>query len=276
MSSDPFELLGLERTSATEADVRKAYAQRLKVTRPEDDREGFIALRAAFELARQEARWREQYPDDAAQEDEQDGGDESHSGRRADDATESLADTPPTEDTLSVHTHPASLDERIDEAMEQLIQALTAPWGPPRTTDLAALLDAQGLDSIDEYQALRWRVRLMLCEATGYYRQHEKVQIPDWLTLRVLNELENHFNWIRQPSIHPQERRQNAWLRSVHETLDWNEMPQEVRKQRELDKLLGRTPENPRGTSDGSNTWLFIGASILVFVVFRALTGWGR
>jgi len=67
MSSDPFELLGLNPRTATDADVRRAYAERLKVTRPEDDRAGFVALRQAFEQARERVRWR---GDDFEDEDE--------------------------------------------------------------------------------------------------------------------------------------------------------------------------------------------------------------
>ncbi len=74
MSSDPFVLLGLDRATATHADVRQAYAQRLKVTRPEEDRAGFMALRSAFERARNEVRWREEYGEDGdTDEDENDG-----------------------------------------------------------------------------------------------------------------------------------------------------------------------------------------------------------
>lgn len=69
-SSDPFEILGLERKGATEADIKRAYAKKLKTTRPDDDREGFMALREALEQAKNELRWAE-YDDDAyADEDE--------------------------------------------------------------------------------------------------------------------------------------------------------------------------------------------------------------
>jgi len=70
MSSDPFKLLGLDRKTATDADVRRAYAERLKITRPEDDRDGFMALRTAFEQARNQVRWRDQYGDDDDDEEE--------------------------------------------------------------------------------------------------------------------------------------------------------------------------------------------------------------
>jgi len=54
--TDPFKLLGLDRATATEADVKRAYAKKLKETRPEEDRDGFMALRQAFTLARRIAK----------------------------------------------------------------------------------------------------------------------------------------------------------------------------------------------------------------------------
>ncbi len=54
--TDPFKLLGLKRATATEAEVKAAYAALLKTTRPEDDRDAFLALRAAFTNARAVAK----------------------------------------------------------------------------------------------------------------------------------------------------------------------------------------------------------------------------
>ena len=50
-SGDPFAVLGLSRDADARA-VKRAYAARLKATRPDEDPEGFVALRAAFERAR--------------------------------------------------------------------------------------------------------------------------------------------------------------------------------------------------------------------------------
>lgn len=56
-STDRFRALGLSRASATEADVKAAYAWLLKVTRPEDDGAAFMALRQVFDTARAAVRY---------------------------------------------------------------------------------------------------------------------------------------------------------------------------------------------------------------------------
>lgn len=56
MTRSIWRTLGVKKTSDG-ATIRRAYAQRLKAVNPEDDPEGFKALRAAYEQAMQMSRW---------------------------------------------------------------------------------------------------------------------------------------------------------------------------------------------------------------------------
>ncbi|MAP95262.1 MAG: hypothetical protein CMK07_09965 [Ponticaulis sp.] len=60
-SEDPFTLLELSRDTATVSDVKRSYARRLKTTRPDDDPQGFMALRSAMDAALAHIKWRDRY-----------------------------------------------------------------------------------------------------------------------------------------------------------------------------------------------------------------------
>lgn len=72
MSSDPFVFFGLDRKTATAVDVKRAYAAKLKTTRPDEDPAGFMALRASMEGALNQIKWRDQYPQDEPDDDDED------------------------------------------------------------------------------------------------------------------------------------------------------------------------------------------------------------
>ncbi|HEY0955458.1 MAG TPA: hypothetical protein VGE36_11915 [Roseateles sp.] len=65
MWEEDWARLGIEATTELGA-IKKAYALKLKLTRPDDDAEAYQALRAAYERAQQWAKWQRENPDDEA------------------------------------------------------------------------------------------------------------------------------------------------------------------------------------------------------------------
>lgn len=312
MSSDPFDLLELDRATATDADVRRAYAAKLKVTRPEDDRAAFMALRAAFERARDEVRWRDedaayQYED----EDEQDhsppdeyGQSSAETGRPPAERIEAPApdapagmepapaipaqtpdydaqDVPYDEDDAPPSEAELDFDRRLDIVFERLVDLLTAGAFGASQKDVLRIIDDADVAGIEEYQAMQWRVRDFLCDRTGFNTEGQALRVPDWLTLDVFDALDGYYGWTRQPVMNGWVRRLNDWLVRVRRELAMAAMPPAERKQ----ALLAETKADLFGTKDGDRAggssggggtiWLWIGAGILISQLVRFFAGMG-
>lgn len=275
MSSDPFDLLGLDHATATEADVRRAYAERLKATRPEDDRAGFMALRAAFEHARESVRWREQYREDDPYKDyveeDTDSAGAAPDPAPADDGGD-LTFAPDPEPEPDYAPEPKETDEqafeaRLDRAMDRLVDLLTTTGFEPDLNALRACLDEDDVAGIDEFQTLQWRVRQLLCDRTGYNLEPQEIRRPLWLTLDVFDALDQHFGWTRQATTHPYVRRLNDWLDRVRTDIAWYAAPQEARKQALLKDIKAAD-----SAERGSLAWLGVAGGIIGYALYQFFT----
>ncbi|MBU4166226.1 MAG: hypothetical protein KJ833_09850 [Alphaproteobacteria bacterium] len=271
MSSDPFDLLGLDRASATEADVRRAYAERLKTTRPEDDRAGFMALRAAFEQARENVRWRTEYGEDDPYEDyEEEGAGAAEAAPAPAGDSDELTFAPepePDDEPGPQDTDEQTFETRIDRAMDRLVDLLTATGFEPDLKHLKACLDDNDVAGIDEFQTLQWRVRQLLCDRTGYNLDPQEIRRPVWLTLEVFDTLDQHFGWTHQPTTNPFLRRLNDWLSRVRTDIAWYAAPQEARKQALLKDMKSADKEER-----GSMAWLGAAGGIIGYALFQFFT----
>ena len=279
MSSDPFVLLGLNRKTATDADVRRAYAQRLKQTRPEEDRDGFMALRAAFERARQEVRWRDEYRDEDNEDEDWDEG-------RADDAADFVEEAPLPEPAASrePQDEPDELEQPSyppDRAMDALVDTLTgSPFGVSRDR-VMAIVEADEVGGIEEFQNLQWRVRSFLCDRSGFNLDTPELRRPDWLSLDVFDALDGYFGWTRQPASQEWVRRQNDWMVRLRKRIIWEAMPEKERASLRSSAMerSGAIPDSPNAGKSrystenegesGSLRWLFAGVGIIIYAIVQ-------
>lgn len=131
-SSDPFQYFDLDRKTASPSDVKRAYAKRLKVTRPEDDPAAFMTLRSMLEAALNQIKWRDEYASDEEDfEDEEDDWDEEDEGEQ------DVSGIPPflSRDTEDTHDENAPPSEEGAEQSEtpdpSSIESFQEPDGNP-------------------------------------------------------------------------------------------------------------------------------------------------
>lgn len=305
MSSDPFDVLGLNWRTATDADVRRAYAAKLKVTRPEDDRAGFMALRQAFERAREQVRWRSE--DDADEEQDHSPPDEQGQSTAHLIDTETVEAAAPTlpaaeaepevvflgtdmpaemiqvalvqddepdedEDDYSYEASPeeAAFEERVSQTMNALVDVLTGSPFAASPKQVIAVVDRDEVGGIEEYQALQWQVRQLLCDRTGFHLEPPQQRLPDWLTLKVFDALDEYYGWTRQPTTNGYVRKMNDWLVGVRRAMAEPGKTQEDHRREALAELNGGPDQ-----SKGSAIWLWVGAGILISQVVRVLAQMG-
>ncbi|MFG6416001.1 hypothetical protein ACG02S_19065 [Roseateles sp. DC23W] len=169
MWEQDWALLGIEPTTELAA-IKKAYALKLKVTRPDDDAEAYQALRAAYERVQQWAKWQ---CENAA------------SPQPGDEPAVPAPPAPPSvcranETTPAADTEPAVQPLDLIDALELRWRrdgeaALVQAWG-----DVRHVLDQQPLSRQAEFSAAfaQWALSLP--------------SLPDAL----LKALDAHFGWL--------------------------------------------------------------------------------
>lgn len=186
MWEQDWALLGIEPTTELGA-IKKAYALKLKVTRPDDDAEAYQALRAAYERAQQWAKWERQEASEHEKE---------HPDEPAAPLPEPVeVQTPPPAVTPAPATSkPVSITQREEPQPAQprveprtLIDELASCW---QRRGSAALLQAWATvrHQLDQQPLSR---QAEFSEAFAQWALSQP-QLPDAL----LKALDQHFGWL--------------------------------------------------------------------------------
>jgi len=200
VSSDPFEVLGLDAKTATEVDVKRAYAAKLKTTRPDDDPEGFIRLREALEQARNRVRWRDEYGDD---DDEYDYDDDAEDAIKDDSVYDDLMRSWVSNDPNGLVIQAAS--KWLSNGGEGSGDAIAAWTG---------FMDDPALTGVDEFTGFAHCVRCGLAGVSGYYGSGEddKPARPDWLSDELIVLFHQRFGWHGSKETDAYAANLNNWL----------------------------------------------------------------
>ncbi len=280
-----FEILGLDAPPVDRKAVKRAYSKMLKVTRPEDDPAGFMALRDAHDQALNILRWQ---AEDAAYEAQQV---ETPPAAQPDIQNTALETDAASSLTYSdmLPEGPSTLEPESDTSYAigptpnfdapVTIFEPPAPKTPPLIADLNALLDdpkhyndreqwnilfrkARQLD-IDDYVDFEDLLMEHILRFHGYYEDHPLHDTPEKMRQRfspsIAASLFKTMNW-DQVSKHGYHRAQQ---------IDWLERRMSLRK-RGVDPV-----PVPTSDSGGSgNVWLWlIGAFILLKIVQALANG---
>jgi hypothetical protein len=143
-SSEAFAFFGLDAGTASLAEVKRAYATRLKVTRPEDDPKAFMELRAALETALSHVNWRETYGSYEYEDDDENEDDVAETAGNAAAETETDHEAAYAAE-LAARREAASEVDRDDQPVDRRVDrhpSLTERT-PPQPAVLGPLLPVQ-------------------------------------------------------------------------------------------------------------------------------------
>jgi len=248
MFIDAFSTLGIsDGKDVTEREIKRAYATKLKLININGDRDSFIALRQAFEQARDQVNRREYFreitsPDEAHIAEDIDALAlknvpvpkerpvpatlEAHALRAIEDDIETLLieniePHAPREAALA-RTASIAIEAPALRAMNAVETLIAEPSKWQRIDSWLAILDGELLQTIDDIQEFETRMRTYVCEQSGFGERQRPLAKP-WMMPRLLDLLDERFGWTRNRGSNYWERQQLDWL---HALIDPETAPQ--------------------------------------------------
>jgi len=231
-----WSILGLEEPTDDLKVIKRAYAKKLKVTRPEDNPKDFMALREALEVAKSYASGRS---DNIMFVNTNSFNIQTPPAQTSNDRPTVQIKSQPDDNQIELINHPADEDIQhlIDEEerkteipipsiMDEMMALMNDPFGRADVKQWKKLFNDSRLDSIDDANDFEDGFRNYLLDRFGYYSGDETQknikQNPRILSAKVGNYIFNQIGW-RESSLRPHYvQDQITWLREDMDVINRN------------------------------------------------------
>ena len=278
-----FEVLGLDAPPTDRKAVKRAYSKMLKVTRPEDDPEGFMRLRDAHDYALDIVKWQ---AEESAHASQQITVDTVYTDEQPATSIEAKTEAEPSltyGDMLPPNkTEPAEAESESSYSIGPTpnldapvtLQEFVAP--PPLLDDLDKLLSdaklyndreqwnilfrqARQLD-IDDYVDFEQSLLDRILRFHGYFEDHPNHNTPERMPQKfspsITASLFKTMNWDKVSKM--------GYMRGLQ--IDWLERRMAIRR-RGVDPV----PVPQTETSGGGNVWMWIFGAFILLQIIRHL-----
>ncbi|WP_026940936.1 hypothetical protein [Hellea balneolensis] len=261
---DYWEVLGLDEPPADLKSAKRAYAAQLKVTRPDDDPEGFMLLRDALEIAKQDMYHKlhnaelEKEAQTAQNQTVQDDVSEFlHEDQRPENSNEVIKlEAAPTE--AKQLEYPRFYPEIQEILNDPILRNDKNAW--------EQLIEKARETSIDDYIDFDILLRRYLLDLLGYYdgdaKKHNRNRKPSLISSFIATYIFKAMEWHKASERDYETQAELNWLQSDLDVIRNNKAP-------------GVRPDGTKTVSttedDGMSPWVIIGIFIAGLQVLRLL-----
>ena len=269
--SNIWQILGLDEPTADLRKIKKAYALKLRETRPEDDPDGFMRLRQALEDATRYSKFQDA------------GSVELPFSKPMDSEIEAAFE--PNQETIEISTsNIMSTEQDVDSEREystiqttegiwreRIIQIIESPWKRGSLESWRELFEDEELTAIDVANDFKTVFRETLLEYFGYFdgnpERHNSHQKRPPINSQIGTYIFEEMGWFFPQNSPDHIQHQIEFLRQDLDVLN--------KKRSDLGlpvkEIPSETPDDEEGFS-----WILMFATIaILFVVFRIANSFG-